>query len=98
MGTAGAAQTGVADRVLDFFTAQGSASKGLDKYGATFTLDGTTIDAKPAQALISVNGALAVASSRTDRVAFVDAVWAQPIPSGDTRYYDGLLYLMSLLC
>ncbi|MEI9950435.1 MAG: glycosyl hydrolase family 8 [Pseudomonadota bacterium] len=91
-GTAGAGQTAVADRVLGFFNEQG-----LDKYGQTFTLDGTPIDANRAQALISVNGALAVASSRTDRVQFVEAIWAQAIPSGDNRYYDGLLYLMSLL-
>ena len=90
--TAVAKQTAVADSVLGFFSKQGP-----DQYGASFTLDGTTIDPKPEKALISVNGALAVASSRSDRAAFVKAVWAQAIPSGDTRYYDGLLYMMSLL-
>ena len=94
-GTAEPDQTVVADRVLGFFSSQGS---GLDQYGASFTLDGTPIDPKPEQALISVNGALAVAASAgVDRSAFVNTVWAQAIPSGDTRYYDGLLYLMSLL-
>jgi oligosaccharide reducing-end xylanase len=29
--------------------------------------------------------------------AFVDALWNTPVPSGEQRYYDGLLYLMSLL-
>jgi len=90
-GTAGADETDVADRVLGFFAAQ------PDKHGGTFTLDGAPIDGNPSQALIAVNGALAVASSRADRLAFVNAVWAQAIPSNETRYYDGLLYLMSLL-
>jgi oligosaccharide reducing-end xylanase len=81
----------VADRVLGFFA-------GIDNYGQTFTTDGTPIDSNPAQALISVNGALTVAApASTDRAAFVKAVWAQQIPSGDNRYYDGLMYMMSLL-
>jgi oligosaccharide reducing-end xylanase len=96
-GTAGAGETDVADRVLRFFAVEAASAQGFDKYGRTFTLDGTAIDTSPSEALIAVNGALAVASSRADRFAFVDAVWAQPIPSGDNRYYDGLLYLMSLL-
>jgi oligosaccharide reducing-end xylanase len=29
--------------------------------------------------------------------AFVDALWNSPIPSGEQRYYDGMLYMMSLL-
>ena len=56
------------------------------------------IETNRAQALISVNGALAVAApSNPNRTAFVQAVWDQPIPSGNNRYYEGLLYLMSML-
>jgi oligosaccharide reducing-end xylanase len=29
--------------------------------------------------------------------AFADALWKSPIPSGQGRYYDGMLYLMSLM-
>jgi oligosaccharide reducing-end xylanase len=29
--------------------------------------------------------------------AFVEALWNTPVPSGEQRYYDGMLYLMSLL-
>lgn len=90
-GTETADETAVADRVLGFF------AQNPDTYGGTFALDGTPIDTSRAQALISANGALAVASSRSDRTAFVNAVWAQAIPTGDNRYYDGLMYLMSLL-
>jgi len=90
-GNANADEARVADRVLGFFA-------GIDNYGQTFTTDGTPIDSNPAQALISVNGALTVAApASTDRAAFVKAVWAQQIPSGDNRYYDGLMYMMSLL-
>jgi oligosaccharide reducing-end xylanase len=29
--------------------------------------------------------------------AFVDALWKMPVPAGEQRYYDGMLYLMSLM-
>ena len=29
--------------------------------------------------------------------AFVDALWKMPVPSGEQRYYDGMLYLMSMM-
>jgi len=87
------AQAKLASRVVDFFYGQG-----IDTYGRTFTTDGTPIETNRAQALISVNGALAVAApSYPNRAAFVQAVWDQPIPSGNNRYYEGLLYLTSML-
>jgi oligosaccharide reducing-end xylanase len=36
----------------------------------------------------------------TDRARvkkFTEALWKTPIPSGQYRYYDGMLYLMSLM-
>lgn len=27
--------------------------------------------------------------------AFLEALWDAPIPSGEQRYFDGMLYLMS---
>jgi len=91
-GNAGPAQAALADRVLGFFTSQG-----LDTYGTAYTLDGTSLDPNHEPGHVSANGALAVAATRANRNAFVSAVWAQPIPSGPTRYYDGILYLMSML-
>jgi oligosaccharide reducing-end xylanase len=29
--------------------------------------------------------------------AFLDELWNTPVPAGEQRYYDGMLYLMSLL-
>ena len=92
-GTASPDQAELANRVLNFFSAQGIAT-----YGGTFETDGTPVDTTRALALVSVNGALAVAApSNANRKAFVQAVWDQAIPSGDNRYYEGLLYLMSML-
>jgi len=94
-GTATRDQAELAGRLANFF---GSAMSQGNKYGGTFQTDGTPIDTNPARALISVNGTLAVsAPSSIYRSAFAQAVWDQPIPSGDARYYEGLMYLMSLL-
>jgi oligosaccharide reducing-end xylanase len=81
-----------ADRVLGFFTIQG-----INSTGKTYELDGTVVDATHEFGLTATNGALAVASSRTNRADFVNSVWNMAIPSGDPRYYDGILYLVSLL-
>jgi len=92
-GTATKDQADLADRVLDFFSSEGIAT-----YGGTFETDGTPVDTGRAQALVSANGALAVAAPmNANRKAFVQAVWDQPIPTGMNRYYEGLLYLTSLV-
>ncbi|MES1174413.1 MAG: glycosyl hydrolase family 8 [Myxococcales bacterium] len=86
------AQTAVADRVLGFFTKQG-----LNTYGASYSIDGTVLDPTREVGLVAANGALAIAGSTPNRIAFVNAVWSQAIPSGIIRYYDGIMYLMSVL-
>jgi len=94
-GTAGRDQAEVAGRLANFF---GSSISQGNSYGGTFDLDGTPTDANPARALISVNGTLAVsAPSSIYRNALAEAVWEQPIPTGENRYYEGLMYLMSVL-
>lgn len=91
-GVASPGEGAVADRVLGFFTTQG-----LDTSAKSYQLGGAVIDATHEPGLVTVNGALAVAASRANRADFVNAVWAMPIPSGDVRYYDGILYIVSLL-
>lgn len=89
-GTTNREQTEVANRLATFF--------GGKAYGGTFETDGTVIDPNPARALISVNGTLAVsAPSSIYRSALAQAVWDQPIPTGENRYYEGLMYLTSIL-
>ena len=41
-------------------------------------------------------GGLAATEGPTAK-AFVDALWNTPVPSGEQRYYDGMLYLMSMM-
>ena len=90
----------LSDRIQHFFAAQG-----INKYGPVYTLDGKDVRTAAAQTaepcpagLVSTNAVASLAA--TDRVLarqFTEALWNAPIPSGEYRYYDGLLYLMSLM-
>jgi oligosaccharide reducing-end xylanase len=94
------AEQKLSDRIQKFF-----ASQGIDKYGPVYTLDGKplgstshlTHEDHPA-GLVGTNAVASLAA--TDRMRakeFVEALWNTPIPSGQNRYYDGMLYLMSLM-
>ena len=84
-----------ADRLLNFFAAQG-----IDSYGASFTLDGARV-LTPFHdpSLVIVNGvsALAATPAAAQRTAFIDAVWNLEVPTGFSRYYAGILDLLGLL-
>ena len=80
------------DRLLTFFSSQG-----IEDYGRVFSLDGTMLDADRDDALVAVNGITALASTNTDRAAYIDAVWSLPFPTGSSRYYDGLIELLALM-
>ncbi len=80
------------NRLLDFFTAQGISS-----YGNQYRLDGTRLSSDRSPGLIAMNAVAALAASTSNRTAFVQALWDQSIPSGQWRYYDGLLYMFGLL-
>jgi oligosaccharide reducing-end xylanase len=90
----------LSDRLQRFFAAQG-----IDTYGPVYSLDGKPLGATPGLTHedhpIGLMGANAVAGlAATDRERakrFTEALWRAPIPSGENRYYDGMLYLMSLM-
>ena len=81
-----------ADRLIGFF-----ASQGLETYGKAYALDGTVLDATRETALIAANGALAAVATRTERTGFIQAVWDMETPTGQARYYAGMVDLVSLL-
>ena len=58
---------------------------------------GDALVSRTSNALMATNGAVAAAATDPDRVGLVQAVWDMPIPTGTSRYYDGTMYLMSLL-
>jgi len=83
----------LSDRIQSFF-----ASQGIDVYGCQYTLDGEKLDSRHASGLVATNAVTGLAATRPGSKAFVEALWNSPIPQQWVeRYYDGLLYIMSLL-
>ena len=88
-----ARETGLSGRLQTFLYGQG-----MDRYASRYTLDGTPLSATHSAGMVAATavGSLAAPDSAESR-AFVDALWRMPVPSGQFRYYDGLLYLMSMM-
>ena len=90
----------LSDRIQSFFAAQG-----IDSYGPVYTLDGKSLGATKGlthedhpTGLVGTNAVASLAATDKKQAAlFVEALWKAPIPEGTGRYYDGMLYLMSLL-
>lgn len=94
------AEQELSDRIQHFFLSQG-----LETYAPVWTLDGKEVPTGPGKTHevhpAGLTGANAVAGlSAKDRATarkFTDALWNTPVPTGQFRYYDGVLYLMSLM-
>jgi len=79
-------------RVLGFL-----ASQGMDSYPNQFALDGTPLSSDHSTGLVSMAAVAALAADRETGEPFVEALWDTQIPSGQWRYYDGMLYMLGIL-
>jgi oligosaccharide reducing-end xylanase len=82
----------LSDRIQAFFE-----SKGLDRYGNRFTLDGNQLSDAHSTALVATNAVASLAATNPRAARFGEALWSATIPSGRYRYYDGMWYLMGLM-
>ena len=82
----------LSDRLQAFFEA-----KGFSTYGNQFTLDGSQLAGEHSTGLLAMNAVASLAATNPRAKQFVEALWAAEVPSGQYRYYDGLLYLMGML-
>ncbi|HEX3436407.1 MAG TPA: glycosyl hydrolase family 8 [Pseudacidobacterium sp.] len=83
----------LSDRIQKFFESQG-----LNSYGDVYALDGKVVEARHSTGLVATNAVASLAATDKKRSReFVEALWNTPIPSGHERYYDGMLYIMSLM-
>ncbi|AKC87922.1 glycoside hydrolase [Pseudoxanthomonas suwonensis] len=85
-------QVEMSNRLQAFFAAQG-----MDDYQSLYTLDGKPLGGGHTTGLVATNAVASLAADHPRRLDFVRALWEQPVPSGTSRYYDGMLYLMALL-
>ncbi|WP_266180373.1 glycosyl hydrolase family 8 [Dyella humicola] len=82
----------MSNRLQTFFDAQG-----MDAYQGLYKLDGTPLGGGRVTGLIATNAVASLIATDPRRLAFVQTLWASPVPSGPQRYYNGMLYLMALL-
>ncbi|MEN9354184.1 MAG: hypothetical protein RL318_1509 [Fibrobacterota bacterium] len=78
-------------RMLKFFASQ------TPNYYSVYTLSGTAQVTYLSQSLIAANGVAFLASNRASDWTFVDRLWSTPISTGEWRYYNGLVQMLSLL-
>ena len=83
----------LSDRVQKFLFDQG-----MDKFADRYTLSGQPLSTRhsPGMVATAAVGALS-ATPGTVANAFLQELWAMQVPSGEQRYFDGMLYLMSMM-
>ena len=72
--------------------------QGVDTFPDRYTLDGQPLSTRHSVGMVSaaaVGGLASGPGSNAD--ALLKALWNTPIPSGEQRYFDGMVYLMSLM-
>jgi oligosaccharide reducing-end xylanase len=82
----------LSDKIQAFF-----ASQGLSTYGNRFTLDGKPFGHEHVTGLVAMNAVASLAATHPRWRQFVEELWNTPIPSGQGRYYDGMLYMLAML-
>lgn len=88
-----ARETALSDRIQKFLYAQG-----LHRFADRYTLDGKPLSTRHSVGMIATTavGSFAATPGPISK-AFLEELWNTPVPSGEQRYYDGTLYLMSLM-
>jgi len=72
--------------------------QGIHSFPDRYTLDGKPLSARhsPGMVAAATAGGLA-APPGDDTKAFLEELWDMPVPSGEQRYFDGMLYLMNMM-
>ncbi len=87
-----ARETQLSDRLQKFFE-----GKGIATYGNRFKLDGEQFGNDHSTGLVAMNAVASLAATQPRARKFLEALWNTPVPDGQWRYYDGMLYLLAML-
>lgn len=83
----------LSDRIQHFLYSQG-----LRTFSDQYTLDGKPLSTRHSTGMVaSVATTGLAATDGAVQKGFLDELWSTPVPSGEQRYYDGMLYMLSLL-
>jgi oligosaccharide reducing-end xylanase len=69
----------------------------MSDYGSRFTLEGSQLGGKHSAGLVAMNAVAGLAATHPRAKYFVEELWNTPVPTGQYRYYDGMLYLLGML-
>jgi oligosaccharide reducing-end xylanase len=88
-----ARETALSDRIQKFLYGQGIRS-----FADRYTLEGKPLSTRHSAGMVATTavGSFAATPGPVSK-AFLEELWTTPVPSGEQRYYDGLLYLMSMM-
>ena len=83
----------LSDRIQSFLSGQG-----IHTFADRYTLVGEPLSTRHSVGMVATTavGSLAATPGPASK-AFLEELWVTPPPSGEQRYYDGLLYLMSMM-
>ncbi len=83
----------LSDRLQKFLFGQG-----IEKFADRYTLAGEPLSMRHSTGMLAAAavGSLAATPGAVSN-AFLQQLWDTPVPSGEQRYFDGMLYLMSLM-
>ncbi len=86
-------ETVLSNRIQKFL-----AGQGISTFADRYQIDGKPLSTRHSVGMVAATkvGGLA-ATPGADEKAFVEELWRTPIPVGDQRNFDGMLYIMSML-
>ncbi|WP_442680303.1 glycosyl hydrolase family 8 [Sphingomonas sp. ASY06-1R] len=86
-------QQALSDRIQGFLYQQG-----IKTFADRYTLDGKPLSTRHSAGMVAATavGSFAATPGPVSK-AFLQLLWDMPVPAGEQRYFDGMLYLMSML-
>jgi oligosaccharide reducing-end xylanase len=82
----------LSDSLQSFFESQG-----IDTYVNHYRLDGRPLGIERSTGHVAMNAVASLAATQPRSEKFVEELWNAAVPTGQWRYYDGMLYLLSML-
>ncbi|QRF22427.1 glycoside hydrolase [Alicyclobacillus sp. TC] len=71
----------------------------INTYGNNYELNGTELNSSSGHSpgLVAMNASSAISATNPEKMAFVQALWNTALPTGQWRYYDGMLTMLGML-
>jgi len=87
------AQVELSERLQSFLH-----KEGLSTFADRYTLEGKPLSTRHSVGMVAAAAVGCLAARPGDvSKAFAEELWNTPMPAGEQRYFDGMLYLMSML-